>query len=107
MRSPRSALQVSAKRNMTPLHKALHRAKRTVTSYKLNGLNHLFQPPPPEWPMVNGVQQPAFSPEALKLIHSWVALETKVPGGPLPVTVKRPPSAPKPGRTPSTTKARG
>ena len=30
-------LQVSAKRNMTPLHRALHHAKRAVTSYKLDG----------------------------------------------------------------------
>ena len=100
-------LQVSPKRNMVPLHRGLHRARRPVTSVKLDGVNHLFQPPPARWPMVNGVQQPAFSPEALKLIYNWVAMETKVPGGPLPVTVKRPPPARKMSRTPSTTKARG
>ena len=100
-------LQVSVKRNMVPLHRGLHRARRPVTSVKLDGVNHLFQPPPARWPMVNGVQQPAFSPEALKLIYNWVAMETKVPREPLPVTVKRPPPAHKMGRTPSTTKARG
>ena len=99
-------LQVSARRNMAPLHKALHRAKRTVASYKLDGVNHLFQPAPNQWPLVNGTQQPVFSPEALKLIHGWVATETKVPGDPLPVTVKRPGPTRKPLRTPSTTKAR-
>ena len=83
-------LQVSAKRNMTPLHRALHHAKRAVTSYKLDGVNHLFQPAPNKWPMVNGTQKAVFSPEALKLIHAWVVQETQSPTVPLPITVKRP-----------------
>ena len=99
-------LQVSARRNMAPLHKALHRAKRTVTSYKLDGVNHLFQPAPAQWPMVNGVQQAVFSPEALKLLHGWVATETQLPGGPQPVTVKRPGPTKKAVRTPATSRAR-
>ena len=59
--------------------------------------------------MINGVQQPVFSPEALKLIYAWVATETRPPGGPLPVTVKRPAPAKsvRPSRTPSTARARG
>lgn len=101
-----SDLQVSAKRNMTPLHKALHKAKRTVTSYKLAGVNHLFQPAPAQWPMVNGAQQAVFSPEALKLINTWVTTETQLPGGPLPVTVKRPGPTRKTVRTPTTAKTR-
>ena len=100
-------LQVSARRNMTPLYRALRKAKRTATSYKLDGVNHLFQPVPAQWPMLNGVQQPVFSPEALKLIYDWVAAETRLPGGPVPVTVKRPgPAKPeRPSRTPSTARA--
>jgi pimeloyl-ACP methyl ester carboxylesterase len=101
-----SDLQVSVKRNMTPLHKALHRAKRTVTSYKLAGVNHLFQPMPAQWPMVNGSQQAIFAPEALKLINSWVTTETQLPGGPLPVTVKRPGPVRKVVRTPTTARTR-
>jgi pimeloyl-ACP methyl ester carboxylesterase len=102
-----SDLQVSAKRNMTPLYRALRKANRTAVSYKLDGVNHLFQPAPNQWPMINGVQQPVFSPEALKLIYGWVANETRLPGGPVPVTVKRPgPTKPtKPSRTPSTARA--
>ena len=100
-----SDLQVSARRNMTPLYRSLRRAKRTATSYKLDGVNHLFQPAQDQWPMVNGVQQPVFSPEALKLIYSWVANETRVPGGPQPVTVKRPDTRSKPTKTPSTAAA--
>jgi len=98
-------LQVSAKRNMVPMQKALHKAKRTVSAYKLDGVNHMFQPQPNNWPMVNGVQQPVFTPDGLKLIHNWVAMETKVPGGPQPVTVKRP-APPRKVRNPSTAKAR-
>ena len=100
-------LQVSARRNMTPLYKALRHAKRTAVSHRLDGINHLFQPAPAQWPMINGVQQAIFSPDGLKLIHTWVAQETRLPGGPLPVTVKRPPSSTrKVNRTPSTTKSR-
>ena len=83
-------LQVSARRNMTPLHRALHHAHREVTSSKLDGVNHLFQPAPAKWPMVNGTQKAVFSPEGLKLIHAWVVRETQLPTAPLPVTVKRP-----------------
>ena len=99
-------LQVSPRRNMTPLHRALRRAKRKVTAYKLDGVNHLFQPAPAQWPIVNGAQQAVFSPEALKLIHNWVALETQLPSSPMPVTVKRPSTGRKAGRTPSTARTR-
>ena len=100
-------LQVSAKRNMTPLYRALRKANRTAVSYKLDGVNHLFQPEPAQWPMINGVQQPVFSPEALKLIYGWVATETRLPGGPVPVTVKRPgpTKSARPSRTPATARA--
>ncbi|MBO2012010.1 alpha/beta hydrolase family protein [Hymenobacter negativus] len=101
-----SDLQVSTKRNMVPLYKALRHAKRSATEYKLDGINHLFQPAPSQWPMINGVQQAIFSPEGLKLIHTWVSQETRPPGDPLPVTVKRPGPTRKTNRTPSITKAR-
>ena len=45
------------------------------------------------------------APEALKLIYSWVANETRVPGGPQPVTVKRPNTKPKLTKTPATARA--
>ena len=99
-------LQVSPRRNMTSLHRALRRAKRKVPAYKLDGVNHLFQPAPAQWPIVNGAQQAVFSPEALKLIHNWVALETQLPSSPMPVTVKRPSTGRKAGRTPSTARTR-
>jgi hypothetical protein len=74
---------------MTPLARALHRAKRDVTVYRLPGVNHMFQPSQADWPLVNGVQQATFSPDALKKIHTWVATETKSAGAPSSVTVKR------------------
>ena len=100
-------LQVSARRNMTPLYKALRRAKRTATSYRLDGVNHLFQPAPAQWPMVNGVQQAIFSPEALKLIHGWVVNETKRAEPPLPVTVPRPAAPSKTAKTAMAARPRG
>ena len=100
-------LQVSARRNMTPLYKALRHARRSATSYRLAGVNHLFQPPPTQWPMVNGVQQATFSPEALKLIHSWVAVETKLPDAPLPITVQRPAAPRKTAKAAAATRRRG
>ena len=100
-------LQVSTRRNLTPLYRALRRAHRTATSYKLDGVNHLFQSAPAQWPMLNGVQQPVFSPKALQLIYDWVATETRLPGGPAPVTVKRaaPAKSTLPSRTPATARA--
>ena len=77
-------LQVSAKRNLTPLRRALNSARRSVTSYQLKGVNHLFQPAPSSWPIVNGVQQPTFSPTALRKIYTWVAVKTKAPGAASP-----------------------
>jgi alpha-beta hydrolase superfamily lysophospholipase len=69
-------LQVSAKRNMAPLRRGL----RSASAYRLDGVNHLFQAAPAQWPLVNGVQQPTFSPEALKKINEWVATKTKSKG---------------------------
>ncbi|MFD1469068.1 alpha/beta hydrolase family protein [Hymenobacter caeli] len=83
-------LQVSARQNMTPLLRALRRAHRPATARRLEGVNHLFQADPEEWPVVDGNQQPTFAPDALQAISAWVALQTAPPGAPLPVTVKRP-----------------
>ena len=99
-------LQVSARRNLTLLNRALHRAHRSVTSYRLDGVNHLFQPAPAQWPFVNGVQQATFSPDALKKINDWVALETKLPASPAS-PAKRPVLAPKVSKTASVPRLRG
>ena len=82
-------LQVSGRRNMVPLQHGLRRTGRIVTSYRLEGVNHLFQSAPTQWPLVNGVQEPVFAPDALKKIYAWVAQRTTVANAPLPVTVRR------------------
>ena len=97
-----SDLQVSAKRNMTPLRRGLP----SVTAYRLDGVNHLFQPAPAQWPLVNGVQQPTFSPDALKKINDWVTLKTN----PRPARLllkTRPPAPGKSTKLLSTTWLRG
>ncbi|MBD2724491.1 alpha/beta hydrolase family protein [Hymenobacter armeniacus] len=100
-------LQVSARRNMTLLHRGLRRAHRDVTSVRLDGVNHLFQPSPAQWPLVNGQQQATFSPIALKKIQDWVALETKAPGIPARTPAKRPAAEPKVAKSAATARPRG
>ena len=70
-------LYVGAEANLTPLVKAL-RANRDhdVTSKKLSGVNHLFQPDPAEWPIVNGQPREVFSPAAQEIIREWIVART-------------------------------
>ena len=82
-------LQVSPRRDMAPLQRALRHAHCEVTAHRLAGVNHLFHPAPAQWPLVNGVQQATFSPEALQKIYDWVAVETTPPGAPLPLVTKQ------------------
>ncbi|MCC3155053.1 alpha/beta fold hydrolase [Hymenobacter sp. BT770] len=101
-------LQVSAKRNMTPLRRGLHAAHRSVTAYRLDGVNHLFQPAPAQWPLVNGVQQATFSPVALKKINDWVTVKTKQPtAAPMRAPQKLPFPAPRITKTGSVPRLRG
>jgi pimeloyl-ACP methyl ester carboxylesterase len=68
-------LYVAADANMGALAKAL-KANRDVTSKKLPGVNHLFQPDPAEWPLVNGQQRETFSPVAQETIRAWIVAHT-------------------------------
>ena len=89
-------LQVSAKRNMTPLRRGLHSAHHSISAYRLDAVNHLFQLAPSQWPLVNGVQQATFSPIALKKINDWVTSITRQPvTAPLHTPQKLPAPAPK------------
>jgi pimeloyl-ACP methyl ester carboxylesterase len=95
-------LLVSANRNLPTLQKGLKaNGNRKVETYKLTGVNHWFQAPQAEWPLVNGQIQPTFSSRALVLIHGWVA-QNSAPPTPVPAAapalVKRTAkSAAKPG----------
>ncbi|MBC6699715.1 alpha/beta hydrolase family protein [Hymenobacter puniceus] len=68
-------LYVAADQNMGALAKAL-KANRDVTSKKLPGVNHLFQPDPAEWPIVNGQPRETFSPVAQETIRAWIVAHT-------------------------------
>ncbi|OGX82620.1 hypothetical protein BEN47_04395 [Hymenobacter lapidarius] len=100
-------MQVSARRNLAPLRRALQGARRSVSSYQLKGVNHLFQPAPAEWPMVNGVQQPTFSPIALNKIYTWVAVKTKVPSTASPAVPSRPATPTKQNKLAGLSRLRG
>ncbi|AII51591.1 alpha/beta hydrolase family protein [Hymenobacter sp. APR13] len=68
-------LYVAADANMGALTKAL-KANRDVTAKKLPGVNHLFQPDPAEWPIVNGQPRETFSPVAQETIRAWIVAHT-------------------------------
>ena len=71
-------LTINADANMGPLEKGLKASKnKNVTVRKLVGVNHLFQPDPTKWPIINGQPQPNFSPEAEEAIREWIVLQTK------------------------------
>lgn len=64
-------LNISPDSNLPPLNKAL-KGSRKVVARKLPGVNHLFQPDPSAWTMLNGEQKPIFSPEAQETIRAWI-----------------------------------
>ena len=70
-----SDLTVNAESNQNALKAAL--VKKQLTAKKLSGVNHLFQPDPSKWPIVNGQPQPNFSPEAEEIIREWIMEQAK------------------------------
>ena len=71
-----SDLTINADANMTALTKGLKNNKN-ITAKKLVGVNHLFQPDPTKWPVINGQPQPNFSPEAEETIREWIVAQSK------------------------------
>jgi dienelactone hydrolase len=69
-------LTINADANLTALSKGL-KLNKNVTVKKLPGVNHLFQPDASKWPIVNGQQQPNFSPEAQETIREWIMAQAK------------------------------
>ena len=69
-------LTINADANLNALAKGL-KLNKSVTVKKVAGANHLFQPDPTKWPIVNGQQQPNFSPEAQETIREWIVAQTK------------------------------
>lgn len=62
--------------NLTVLEKAL-KDNRRVQSRRLDGLNHVIQAPPQEWPLINGQQQPVVSPQAQLMLLEWIRQQVK------------------------------
>ena len=69
-------LTINADANQNALKSALNKNKG-LTAKKLPGVNHLFQPESTKWPVVNGQQQPNFSPEAQETIREWIMAQAK------------------------------
>jgi fermentation-respiration switch protein FrsA (DUF1100 family) len=65
-------LQAPADLHLTALEKELKSVNRNITSKRLAGVNHLFQPPKTEWTLMNGEMLPLFSPVALETIREWI-----------------------------------
>ncbi len=62
---------LEADANLSVLTKGLKTNKK-VNARQLNGLNHLFQGPVTEWPLIDGKPSPAFASSALDLIRDWI-----------------------------------
>jgi pimeloyl-ACP methyl ester carboxylesterase len=69
-------LSVAADPNLEALARGLA-LNKSVTKKKLPGVNHLFQPDPAQWPVVNGQPQPNFSPLAEETIREWIVAQSK------------------------------
>ena len=69
-------LTINADANLNALSKGL-KLNKGVTAKKLVGVNHLFQPDPAKWPILNGQPQPNFSPEAQETIREWIVAQAK------------------------------
>ena len=71
-----SDLTINSDANLGALTKGLKQNKNVMVK-KLTGVNHLFQPDPTKWPVVNGQPQPNFSPEAEETIREWIVTQAK------------------------------
>lgn len=66
-------LQVAADINLPAIEKALRKGGNTrITTYKLPGLNHLFQHCKTGSPSEYGEIEETFSPDVLKIITDWI-----------------------------------
>ena len=63
---------LNADSNLAALTKGLKAASKVVVARKLPGVNHLFQPEPSQWAIVNGEPKPNLSPVAQDAIRAWI-----------------------------------
>jgi len=57
--------------NATMLTRGL-RNNKGVTTHRLAGVNHLFQPDRTQWPLLSGEPKPNFSPAASDAVRAWI-----------------------------------
>jgi pimeloyl-ACP methyl ester carboxylesterase len=57
--------------NATMLTRGL-RNNKGITTHKLTGVNHLFQPDRTQWPLLSGEPKPNFSPAASDAMRAWI-----------------------------------
>jgi len=69
-------LSVAADPNLDALSRGL-KLNKSVTVKKLPGVNHLFQPDPAQWPVLNGQPHPNFAPAAQDAIREWIVAQAK------------------------------
>jgi alpha-beta hydrolase superfamily lysophospholipase len=50
---------------------------RAVASQRLPGVNHLLQPPPTQWVVLDGAPRPIVAPAVLESLKLWLATQTK------------------------------
>jgi pimeloyl-ACP methyl ester carboxylesterase len=68
--------QAPAAQHLAALERELKSGgNRLVTSFRPLGVNHLLQPPPLQWTMLNGEMKPIFSPTVEELMRQWLATQ--------------------------------
>ena len=72
--------------HLAALEKELRSINHSTTVRRLNGANHLFQPPKTEWILMNGEMQPVLAPAAADAIREFLeSLSPKKPATAAPV----------------------
>ena len=68
--------QAPAAQHLAALERELKAGgNRLVTSFRPVGVNHLLQPPPMQWTMLNGEMKPIFSPAVQELLRQWLTAQ--------------------------------
>ncbi|MDQ2770922.1 MAG: alpha/beta hydrolase [Bacteroidota bacterium] len=64
--------EAPAELHLAALEKELRSVNHSTTVRRLNGANHLFQPPKTEWVLMNGEMQPILAPAAADAIREFI-----------------------------------
>jgi pimeloyl-ACP methyl ester carboxylesterase len=68
--------QAPAAQHLAALERELKAGgNRAVTAFRPVGINHLLQPPPVQWTMLNGEMKPIFAPAVQELMRQWLATQ--------------------------------